>query len=324
MATRTMSRRRRRDEEDEETTTRGSRSSRRRDEDEQEEPTRGRRSRRDRDDEEDEYDDEPPRRGRRRSEPSRDADEDDRPRRRSSRRDDDAEEDAPRRGRRSRDSEDRSSRRGSRRDDDEDRPRFKRPEGVTGSGWKSFKEKKVERKGEWADEYKPYDDRSLIKILDDEPFSVFRQHWINEVPKGVKKSYVCLEDGCPLCEIGDNASTYSLFNVIDLADPDNPVGKVWKVSQTVADTLEGYAGDKKTSPLNRDDLYWSVWMTGRGKKGKSTVHVTPVKERDLEEDWDTEPLSIEELDDFELFDEERALFINDRAFLEDLVDEYDL
>ena len=316
--TRTMSRRASsRDEEP----TRGRRRSRR-DEDEQEEPTRGRRSRRDDDYDEDE-DREPPRRGRR-SRDTEDSDEE-APRRgrRTSSRDEDAEEDSPRRGRRSGGSEDRSSRRSSRRSDDEDRPRRERPK-VTGSGWASFKEKKTAPKGDWADEYKPLDDRSLIKIMEDEPFAIFRQHWIKELPQGVKKSYVCLEDDCPLCEIGERASTYALFNIIDMADPEEPVEKVWKVSQTVADTLEGYATEKKTSPLNRDDLYWSVWMTGRGKKGKSTVHVTPVKERDLEEDWDTLPFTEDELDAFNLFTEEQALFINDRESLEDLVEEYNL
>lgn len=318
--TRTMSRRASsRDEEP----TRGRRS-RRDDVDDEQEPTRGRRSRRD--DIDDDYaDEEPPRRGRRNrdEDDSRDADEAPSRGRRSSRRDEDAEERPSRRGRRSDSSEDRAPRRGGRRSGDSDRR--ERPK-VTGSGWGSFSQKRASRSGgDWADEYKPYDDRSLIKILDDEPFSVFRQHWINDLPQGVKKSYVCLEDaGCPLCDIGERASTYALFNIVDLVDPEKPEVKVWKVSQTVADVLEEYAGEKKTSPLNRDDLYWSVWLTGRGKKGRSTVHVTPVKERDLEEDWDTLPFTPEEIDEFELFDEEKALFINDRESLEDLVEEHNL
>lgn len=309
------------------------------------ERTLNRRSRRRDESEEDQYDErdarddkddeEPPRRGRGRS--RRDADdEDEAPRgRRSSRRsrDDDDEDEEPRRGRRSsrRDPDEdddeprsrRSSSRRSRDDDEDDEPRGRGRGGNapknTAKGWGGYKAKRQET-SDYVKNYALPDKApgEIIKIMDEEPFSVYAEHWLDE--KEGKKSYVCIGEGCPLCAIGDKPRVYLLFNVLDLRDPENPVVAPWKVSQTVGDVLEGFASNSKTSPINREDLYFSVYKTGGGKKGRVQTNINPVKARDLLEDWDIEPFTGKELDEFNLFEEDDVLEFTSKKTLRAIAD----
>lgn len=191
----------------------------------------------------------------------------------------------------------------------------------TGRGWKSFKEKRASA-SDFAKNYKLPEQEEIIKILDDEPFSVYAEHWLDEITSG-KRSFVCIGDNCPLCDIGDKPRVYAMFNIVDLSDPEDPKVFPWKVSQTTADVLENYASDAKTSPINRDDLYFSVYKSGGGKKGRVQVHVRPVKARDLLEDWDIDPLTTAELDDFELLEEENVLSFSSRAALKEIADSLD-
>lgn len=168
----------------------------------------------------------------------------------------------------------------------------------------------------------PEEDEEIIKILDDEPFSVYAEHWLDD--KKGKKSYICIgKEDCPLCAIGDKARVYSMFNILDLRDPENPVVVPWKVSSTVADVLEGYVKSDRTSPINRLDLYFSIRKTGGGNKGKVQTHLNPVKARDLEEDWDIAPFTQAELDEFDLFTEDDVLEFTSRGTLKAIADELD-
>lgn len=116
------------------------------------------------------------------------------------------------------------------------------------------------------------------------------------------------EDPCPLCDdLGDKPSTKVGFNVIDMTNPDNPEAAIWIVGQQVADQLRNFGKDEKTGPLDREDYYYAVVKTGKGK-GKVRTTIRPIKARDLLEDWDTEPLTAEELDEFyeQRYDEDAA------------------
>lgn len=298
-----------------------------------------RRSRRD--EETDERDERPTRR-RRDEEPE----EEERPRRgrRSRDRDDEPEEDdRPRRGRRSRDEEpeddDRPRRRRGRGSDDEGGSRRRRGSG----GFGAYSSKK-RVSGDFAKEFKPPADvKVLIKMLEEENFASYHQHWIepSDLPKGVKRrSYVCLddednfagekkylnEDGeieCPLCQIGEDARTFALFNVLDLSNERRPEVKVWAAPPTVADMFERAAKEKKTSPLNREDVYFEVELQTKGKNQKQWS-VSPVKARDLEDDYDIEPFTEAELEDFasDLYDDIAAVTkVDTYDDLADLADE---
>lgn len=279
-------------------------------EDERDErPTRRRKAREDED---------TPRRGRSKDSDDAGDDEDESPRRsrgRSRARDEEDDDDAPRRSRgRSRgregDEDDEAPRRGRR---DRDQGGSRRRSGTR--GFSSYSSKK-RSSGSFADEFKPgANNPTLIKILDEEPFDTYNQHWVDDLPKGERKSYVCLDDDyfgdkreeCPLCEIGEGARTFALFNVLDLSNPRKPEVKVWAATATVTDHLERAAAEKKTSPINRDDLYWEVELVKKGKR--YNWDISPVKARDLEEDFDLEPLDADELEDFSesLFDSREAV-----------------
>lgn len=235
-----------------------------------------------------ESDEEPRGRGNRRS--SREDDTpDDEPRGRRSRGSSRDEEDPPRRGR------------GRRSDNEDDKP--KRGRGRANRGFDSYKEKRVVGGGDFADEFRPSKIKgsTLIKFLEDGPFDNYLQHWIDELKK---HSYVChddeyfddYQDGCPLCEIGDKPKTVSLYNILDLTDPRKPKVKIWAPGVTVSDLIERLAESSKTSPINRDDLYFEVETTEKNKKWTTTI--LPVKARDLEEDFEMKPLSDDEIDGY--------------------------
>lgn len=197
--------------------------------------------------------------------------------------------------------------------DDDDRPRRRRRrtngDGDSGRkasrGWGSYEQKRA-KTGSRADEFKPPDNEPvLFKILEEGPFDNYNQHWVDDVPSGTRKSYMCIDDEyfedegydeCPLCAIGEGASTHSLFNVLDLTNPDKPEVKVWDATPLVADTIKRMSKQKKSSPLDREDLYFEV--TKIKEKRKTTWKIDVVKARDLPEDYDMEPLDEEELETF--------------------------
>ncbi|MFE4681562.1 hypothetical protein ACFRNJ_12090 [Streptomyces sp. NPDC056721] len=187
---------------------------------------------------------------------------------------------------------DTSSRRSRRpqEDDEDDEPAPK----VGGKGWGSYEKTKQASSG-FPDNFKASGESVIVHFLDEEPFLVFLQHWIE---RSGKKSFTCLEKNCPLCDdAGDKPSQQIAFNVIDFTDPEDPQIKVWQVGPMVADILKNYSKDKKTAPINRDDLYFSVRRETKNKK--TNYYITPVKERDLLDDWDIEPLGEEELEEFD-------------------------
>lgn len=171
---------------------------------------------------------------------------------------------------------------------------------LVGSGWGGAA--KVRSSGKFAERFAITEEQVVIHFLDNEPFATFKQHWINE-RKG-QKSFTCIAktgknaQDCPLCDAGDKPSTQIGFNVVDFTSPGDPVLKAWWVGSRVSDQLKNFAEQEKTKPLNRDDVYFVVNRTGSQSAGYST-NINPVKERDLDEDWDVESLSDDELGEFE-------------------------
>ncbi|MDX3260726.1 hypothetical protein PV336_16015 [Streptomyces sp. MI02-2A] len=190
--------------------------------------------------------------------------------------------------------EDKPSRRSRRAQDEDDEEEKEPPAKVGGKGWGSY-EKTKQATSNFPDDFKASGEAVIVKFLDDEPFLVYLQHWIERTGK---RSFTCLENRCPLCDdLGDKPSQQVLFNIVDFTDPDDPQVKVWRAGPMIADILKNFANDRKTSPLNRDDLYFSVSKQTKNKK--TNYYITPVKERDLEDDWDVAPLSEDELTEFD-------------------------
>lgn len=163
------------------------------------------------------------------------------------------------------------------------------------AGWDAM-EKTASASG--SDMYlKVTEDATVIKILGDGPFDVFNSHWIEEIEEGSKSVRCWSTAECPLCQIGDKAKRFSAcFDVISLEDPDTPVLKVWEAGIKVARQLKDIATDGKRGPLNRGDLYFTIKKEQKKKSVEYTLE--RIKERDLFEEYDVEPLTEEALDAF--------------------------
>lgn len=285
--------RRPRDEDEEELETRSSRRSSRDEDPEDDEDERPSRRSRSRDEDEDE---DRPRSSRRRL--NRDEDEEDPPKRRSSRREEpeDEEEERPRSRRRSRDEDEEEDKpRGRRRarDDEEDEEERKPRTSSVREGWDGYKTNKA-KGGDFPEELKITGDPELIKFLQEEPITSFRQHWIDNPPGDIrKKSWTCIEDDCPLCDLGDRPRVFTVFNVLHLSTGGDPENKILQLGTKATGQLLNFAEDRKTGPLPKH--YYAVSKSG---KGTSTAYnFRPVKDRDLEEDWEIDPLTDDELDE---------------------------
>lgn len=143
----------------------------------------------------------------------------------------------------------------------------------------------------------------IVKILNDAPTVRFLQHFVGKgKPPAicyrsdldeVEDFYKECGDTCPLCEVGNNPSYGYLINVVDLSEDADKVLK-WTFGKTVKDQLVSFTEDPVTAPLNRetDDqgryrpLYWKIKQTA-GSDGRRQVQINPLKQNDVEEDYDT-------------------------------------
>lgn len=174
-------------------------------------------------------------------------------------------------------------------DDDED---DEDDEGLVEGGWGAYERGKA-KSGGYAEFLKLEEEPTLIKFLEPVPFANFRQHWIDR--RQGKRSWVCIEDDCPLCNLGDDPAFRVMFNVLVLSE-DKPMNRVWEMGGAVAEQVKAKMKDKRTAPIDREDVYWSASRTG--KKQQTRYALDFVKERDLEEDWDIKPMSEDELEKY--------------------------
>lgn len=155
------------------------------------------------------------------------------------------------------------------------------------AGWGSAK-KAMKSGAGFLPEFKFTEDEQLVKFQGDAPIAVYRQHWLNEVTEG-KRSYICLGDECPLCNIlGHKPDTKIAFSVVNVSSED-PEVQMLVVGTRLATTLETYNNDSKVGPL--DKHYWSLKRTG--KKTSTQYFANVVKARDLAEDWSLDPEEIQ-------------------------------
>lgn len=174
------------------------------------------------------------------------------------------------------------SNRGTRSDDDD----YSGPSTVS-SGWGAVKKYKAATSG-YPDQFKATDEEKLVAFIEDEPFTAYLEHWVNEMPKGQKKSFVCLGDGCPLCAIGHKPRSIAVFNIVDFTDPQNPELKVWQAGPGPLGKIEQRADNSRTSPINKDGLYFAV-SSVQGSNGYYQYTVDPVRADALAEDFGIDP-----------------------------------
>jgi hypothetical protein len=208
-----------------------------------------------------------------------------------------------------------ATRRGSRRapahdDADDDRGL------AVAKGWGGYKRTKANAPSPWAKLYKVKDEEDIIMFLEDGPYASFLQHWCEWMPRGQKQSYVCLQDGnCPLDKVDPKPQARVRFNVLDCGG-DTPILVAFETGVTVTEALEEYSQDE---PLS--GRYFAVAM--RGTKNNRRTQIRPVKIRDLKEDWDFDPLTEEEVAQFDdkLWDDS-SLDVNTRAELQKVADAF--
>lgn len=181
-------------------------------------------------------------------------------------------------------------------------------------GWDEVE--KNQPKGDWINGFRFSEDPQIIKFLDDEPWD-FMQHWVQ---REGKQSFTCVGPGCPLCKIGVKVSQKIVFPIVNFgASPDSePEIQSLIIGRRFATTLRGYHEAKTTGPLTR--LYWAVSKTGKGLKTQH--HALPVKERDLEEDWEFDLDAIEDfLSTAEAPDPKAAINWDSKSALRAIADE---
>lgn len=172
-------------------------------------------------------------------------------------------------------------------DDDED-TRPARSSAIQ-SGWAAAM-KAASSDKKFTTEFRFKESPQLVKFLDNVPFAVFKQHWLE---RAGKKSFVCLEDepgGCPLCGTGDIPRAKAAFSIVNLTPEDGePVVEILLTSPTLTRQLATFDQDPKTGPLDR--IYWS--MARQGKGPKTIYSILPVKARDLSEDHGMDQAQVE-------------------------------
>lgn len=226
---------------------------------------------------------------RRRRTAAEETEEDERPRRRRRDEEDDDEE-TPRRRRSKADDDDEEERpaRRRRRDEDEETGDEEDDESAVipvHRGRKAIKDNRpTSERGDaffkWDDDGEP----QVVKFLDTEPWS-YNQHWVK---RDGKQSFPCMGTNCPLCDIGVKVNQKVVYTLVNLSHKGGPKVQTLEVTITLDETLMGYDEDKKTGPLDR--LFWALSRNKRSKssggRAKYNYVFTPIKERDLEEDWE--------------------------------------
>lgn len=139
--------------------------------------------------------------------------------------------------------------------------------------------------------FKVPETRTVVKIIDADPFDSYTCHWVDEIEEG-SKSVRCMGEGCPLCGIGDKAKKVGVcFNVVSLEDPQAPVLRVWETGVKIAKQLKEIALDAKRGPLDRSDLYFTIRKIKKDGAKNIEYSLERIRARDLEEETGLRPLT---------------------------------
>jgi hypothetical protein len=154
-------------------------------------------------------------------------------------------------------------------------------------GWGNVEQTK-QADSPYAQRLKIDDKPAIIKFLEDEPYTSYRQHWIE---RQGQKSFTCIADmhpkGCPLCDAGHRPSARFAFNVALLSEDGDTTIKSYEVGPRVIDSLKNFHQDPRQGPLPKH--YWAISRSGKGPTSQTNHQM--VRDRDLEEEWNITPLT---------------------------------
>lgn len=169
-------------------------------------------------------------------------------------------------------------------DSDIDRGKARR---VIRRGWGNVDSTK-QADSPYAQRLKIEDKPVVVKFLEDEPYTSFRMHWVE---RQGQKSFTCISDmhpqGCPLCDAGHRPSARFAFNVALLSEDGETVIRSYEVGPRVIDSLKNFHQDPRQGPLSKH--YWAISRSGKGPTSQTNHQM--IRERDLEEEWNIEPLT---------------------------------
>lgn len=166
-------------------------------------------------------------------------------------------------------------------------------------------------------------DEILFAFLEERPFASFYQHWVKT--EAGRRAYVCLVEDCPLCNHGDKPKPQDWFNIIAMPNSDlkitEPTLMVWYCTADPSNAIRDRAETKRTSPLNKDGLYF-VASKHRGKNNFPSYTVDPIRSEELEE-WGVAPLTADQINAFkETAFTSDIVRVQSRNELNEVVDNY--
>lgn len=178
------------------------------------------------------------------------------------------------------------------------------------------------------------DEKYVFRFAQESPIASWNEHFLNDLPQGTRKSYVCAEDDCPICdyldEIGEKSGRASFrraFNVIVFDKRGNPEVKYWVTTPAVITEIENFAFDEdwvdKHGPLNNPKTYFTISKYRKSRKEPFKFRLDFVRSSLLEEETKVVPLSAEELEELEddFFTKKDVVKVDDIDALEEVVEE---
>lgn len=169
--------------------------------------------------------------------------------------------------------------------------------------------KPKEKAGEYAADFRMSEQPQLVRFLEDAPFAVYEQHWIDRTEG--KRSFVCLGDECPLCVIAnDKPRPKFAFNVLVLSD-EEPTVQILTTATTLARQLQAANDDPRRGPLTK--YYWAISRQGTGPSTSYTLD--RVKSSDLAEEWELNPETINDIASQSVKYDKSAVYVSPREEL---------
>lgn len=159
------------------------------------------------------------------------------------------------------------------------------------SGWAAAESflKAKDKDSKYAANFKFSEEATLVRFLEDEPFMVYEEHWIDRTEG--RRSFVSLGDDDPLTIIaGSKPRPKFAFNVLVLSE-EEPNVQIMTVPITLARLLQAANEDPRRGPLTK--FYWTLARLGTGRD--TQYQLERVRATDLAEEWELDPEKIDEI-----------------------------
>lgn len=183
------------------------------------------------------------------------------------------------------------------------------------AGWgaaDAYLNKPKNTESKFATNFKFSDTPTLVRFLEDGPFHVYEEHWVDRTEG--RRSFVCHGDDCPLCTIaGDKPRAKFSFNVLVVSD-EEPTVQIVTAGITLGKQLRTANDDPKKGPLSKH--YWALSRLGTGRDTQYIVD--RVKATDLAEEWELDASTIEPAVSAAVKYDKTAIYVSPREELLEL------